>query len=341
MTILKHRRWLYLLSLLTLGGGVAAIAIFGVPKGIDFTGGTVVEVKCQITNIQLPITNECPKSTEELKKQIEGMVYTTGLELKSLQPVSTTQALLKFKPLDASQLTKLQDSILHPPSEPREDKLRLYSILRVETVGPAVSAALTKRAFLAVGLASLALIGYIAYAFRGLRAPLSPWRFGTTAVIAMVHDVGVVLGIFALLARFKGHVFEANSEFVAALLTVIGFSIHDTIVVFDRIRENTLRQGFGRQDDGGGLAPRSFSEVGEWFERIADFSLSQTLVRSITTSLTTLLSLLALVVFGGPSIVAFASALFIGILTGTYSSIFVATPLLVDWQYAIARRKSH
>lgn len=184
---------------------------------------------------------------------------------------------------------------------------------KFETVGPVIGKELTMKALQSVGLASLAIIIYIAYAFRTIPAPYTSWKFGVSAVVALLHDVLVVVGIFSIL----GHLFkvEVDSLFVTALLTVIGFSVHDTIVVFDRIRENLSRLP----------AKTSFSDV-------VDISIWQTLGRSLMTSLTVLFTLLALILFGGESIRWFVVALFVGVFSGTYSSIFNAAPLLVLWE---------
>lgn len=182
-----------------------------------------------------------------------------------------------------------------------------------ETVGPVIGNELKLNSLKAVGVATLAIIIYIAYAFREIAHPYSPWKWGVSAVIALLHDVLVVVGIFSILGHFY-HV-EIDALFVTALLTVIGFSVHDTIVVFDRIRENLRKTG--------GKEP---------FEQVVNEAVLQTLARSLTTSLTVLFTLLALVLFGGESIRWFVVALLIGVFSGTYSSIFNAAPLLVLWE---------
>ena len=181
-----------------------------------------------------------------------------------------------------------------------------------ETVGPVIGKELTQKAFLAVIVASLAIVAYIAWSFRHVPKGYSAWKFGASAVVALLHDVLLVVGLFSLLGHFY-HV-EIDSLFITAMLTVIGFSVHDTIVVFDRIRENLNK----------------FPNLP--FEDLADFSLSETLVRSLNTSLTVIITLVALLLFGGESIRWFVVALLVGIVSGTYSSIFNATPILVLWE---------
>ena len=179
-------------------------------------------------------------------------------------------------------------------------------------MGPVVGAEMAKKALLAVILASLAIILYIAWSFRQIPRPYSPWKFGISAVVALLHDALVVLGLFSLFGHF--YQVEIDALFVTALLTVIGFSVHDTIVVFDRVRENL---------------PKMYNKP---FPEIVDFSLTETLVRSLNTSLTVILTLTALLLFGGETIRWFVVALLVGIVSGTYSSIFNAAPLLVLWE---------
>jgi len=179
------------------------------------------------------------------------------------------------------------------------------------TIGPVVSSDLASQALLLIVVGSLGIVAWITYRFRD-------WKFGVTALVSLLHDVVVVVGAFAILGTFAG--VEIDALFVTAMLTVIGFSVHDTIVVFDRIRENKARH------------------LGEPFAAIVNHSILQTFARSVTTSLTVLITLLSLFLFGGAAISDFILALLIGIIIGTYSSIFVASPLLVDWQIYDDRR---
>lgn len=201
----------------------------------------------------------------------------------SIQTTDDNTYLLRFKHLDKIQLGEG------------------ITQRRFEVVGPTIGTELTHKAILAVAVASVAIIIYIAWRFRS-------WKFGICAVVALLHDALVVLGIFSLLRV------EIDALFVTAILTVIGFSVHDTIIVFDRIRENLSKM------------------PGKTFEEVADTSISETLTRSINTSLTVVLTLLSLLIFGGQTIRWFVVALLIGIISGTYSSIFNAAPLLVMWE---------
>jgi preprotein translocase subunit SecF len=179
------------------------------------------------------------------------------------------------------------------------------------TIGPVVSSDLVQQALVLILVGSLGIMGWITYRFRD-------WKFGITALVSLLHDVIVVVGAFAILGTFAG--VEIDALFVTAMLTVIGFSVHDTIVVFDRVRENKARH------------------LGEPFDEIVNHSILQTFGRSITTSLTVLITLLSLFLFGGAAITDFVLALLIGIIIGTYSSIFVAAPLVVDWHLWEDRR---
>lgn len=228
----------------------------------------------------------------------------TGGTVLELQSADHASHVYKFKELDATgaaNLKKEQEKTLGPLTE-----------VRFEQVGPAIGAEQTKNAFLAVAVASLLIIAYVAWSFRAVPKPYSSWKFGVSAVAALLHDVLVVVGIFSILGHFYN--VEIDSLFVTAMLTVIGFSVHDTIVVFDRIRENLPK-----------MPSSTFIEV-------VDFSLTETLVRSLNTSITAALTLLALLIFGGESVRWFIVALLVGIISGTYSSIFNAAQILAVWE---------
>lgn len=228
----------------------------------------------------------------------------TGGTVLELQSADNATHLYKYKELNASAAAVLKKE--------EEKKYGPLTEKRFETVGPAIGAEQTKNAFLAVGVASILIIAYVAWSFRAIPKPYSSWKFGVSAVAALLHDVLVVLGIFSILGHFYN--VEIDSLFVTAMLTVIGFSVHDTIVVFDRIRENLPKN------------------PGMKFTEVVDFSLTETLVRSLNTSITAVLTLLALLIFGGESVRWFIVALLVGIVSGTYSSIFNAAQILVVWE---------
>ncbi|MBI3385026.1 protein translocase subunit SecF [Candidatus Gottesmanbacteria bacterium] len=291
------KKWFYfLISGLIIIPGLVSLLFFGLRLSIDFTGGTLLEF--QILKFNPPAGGQI--KNEEIKKIIEEQKIESGL----VQNSGENTFLLRLKPIDQSQNKKLQEELSKKLGEVKE--------LRFETVGPTIGKELTRKAILAIIVASVMIVLYIAWSFRTVPKPYSSIKFGVCAVAALLHDVLVLVGTFSIF----GHFFkvEIDSLFVTALLTVIGFSVHDTIVVFDRIRENLKR-----------LPNKSFAEV-------TNESIIQTLGRSLSTSLTVIFTLSSLFLFGGATIKWFVVALLIGIVSGTYSSIFNAAPLLVLWE---------
>ncbi len=262
--------------------GLYFLITSGLKQGIDFTGGTLLEYR--------------------FAKEVNvGQLKQFGQVNKS----SDKEYFIKTKPLESGEIQKIKQTLTQKYGEVEEK--------RVESIGPILGLELQQKAILALVFASLVIVLYISFSFRKVPKPFSSFRFGICAIVALLHDVIMVLGFFAIFGKLWG--VEIDSLFVTALLTVIGFSVHDTIVVFDRIRENLIRQ----------LADKNFTEV-------ANISVVQTLGRSLNTSLTVVFVLLALLLFGGEIIKWFVVALLIGIISGTYSSIFNATALLVFWE---------
>jgi preprotein translocase subunit SecF len=186
-------------------------------------------------------------------------------------------------------------------------------VIQNRSVSPVFAKTFKTRAFTAIGFASVAIVLYIAFAFRKVSKGIQSWKLGVSAIIALIHDVVITIGVFAVLGRFLG--VEVDALFITALLTIMGFSVHDTIVVFDRVRENLINKSHDQT-----------------LETIAEKSIHETMARSINTSLTTVIVLVALMIFGSPSIFWFVFALTVGITVGTYSSVFIASPILVWWQ---------
>jgi len=289
LKLLKYYKYLFALSGIVLVLGVVSLAIFGLNLGVDFKGGTITELQFSEAPDQAKVRDIL--SAQEVKNF---QIQTTGEKGLLIK----TEALEKDK----------HDAIL----EKLRAGLPSFEEKRFESIGPVIGQELKRKALYQLILVSIGIIAYIAYAFRKVARPITSWQFGVAAIVALLHDLLVVLGVFSLLGHFKG--IEIDSLFVTAMLTVLGFSVHDTIVVFDRIRENL----------------RVYSS--QPLDFVVNHSISQTIVRSLNTSITVLLVLLALLLFGGESIKYFVLALFIGIITGTYSSIFVASPILVIWQ---------
>jgi len=292
LSIIKNRKYFYLISGSLLLISILSLIAWGLKPGIDFTGGSLLEVEF---SKQRPTINEI-KSTLTPLNLGELVIQTAGEK----------NIIIKSRVLSEEEHQKIIENI----KKNLKDNNQLSEI-RFDAIGPVIGKELLKKSLWMLLLAFLAIIAYIAYAFRKVSKPLASWKYGVTAIVALFHDVLIVTGIFSLLGHFRG--IEVDSLFITALLTIIGFSVHDTIVVFDRTRENLSKFYSGK------------------FEEVVNDSINQTIARSINTSFTTLLVLLALLFFGGDSIKNFVLALTLGIIVGTYSSIFIASPLIVDW----------
>lgn len=294
-SFIKYTRLWFVISLIVILIGMGAMVNNKVKSGhflelgIDFTGGTLMELKFDEAG---------DAQTQRLREAIDSVVAGT---VSQITETNEETFIVHGKDLSEQQYDDVKSAI--------EGELGGFEEIRFTTIGPKVGETLKKKAFTALTIALIAIVFYVAYAFRRVPKRVSPWRFGICAIIALVHDVLITLGVFALLG------FEVDAFFITALLTIMGFSVHDTIVVFDRIRENLKNQG---RDD-------TFGDV-------ADTSLRQTLTRSINTSISTLFTLMALYFLGAESLRIFVFALIIGIFVGTYSSIFIASPVLTIWQ---------
>jgi preprotein translocase subunit SecF len=298
MNIVKHKTIYFLISLLVIIPGIVSLLLFGLKLSIDFSGGSRIAFLSSKTIAQQDVTKIRHYFSEQ-KVQI-ATLQNSGKEL-----------ILRTPPLNQQKHNQVMKLINVNLPQLKEDSF--------ETVGPTIGSETTTNAIEGVALASLAIVIYIALAFRQVPKPANSLMFGICAVIALLHDALVVLGIFSILGHFWG--VEVDSLFVTAILTVIGFSVHDTIVVFDRIREN-LKKTF--------TLP---------FDQLVNKSLLETMGRSLNTSLTVVLVLFTLLLFGGESIKWFVVALLIGVVSGTYSSIFNASLLLVVWQERSAKKK--
>ncbi len=286
-----RRYWYFLLSLLIIIPGIISLLTPpGLKLSVDFTGGTLWELRFE---------------REVGPAEVRAVLIENGLPDAIVQSSGERMVIVRAKDIESEAEAGAREKIEAALGQ----QLGNYETVRFESVGPALSGEIRDKALLAVALASAGILLYISFAFR--KVP-RPFRYGTCAVIALLHDALVVLGIFSILGKLFG--VEVDSLFVTAVLTVIGFSVHDTIVVFDRIRENISRH------------------AGESFEAIVNHSILQTLGRSLNTSLTAVFVLAALALFGGVTTRTFALALLIGIISGTYSSIFNASQLLVVWE---------
>ncbi len=288
MAIIANRKIWFIFSGTLMALSIIALIVWGLKPGIDFTGGSLLELRFG-------------KGTPPAQ-DIVTLLKEFSIESPSLQGSGDNEIVIRFGPIqeDTHQdiLTKLRDT--HGAVEE----------VRFDSIGPSVGRELFQKAVIAVVLVTAMIMIYIAWSFRKVSRPVPAWIYGAVVVVTFVHDVMIPLGLFAYLGHFKG--WEIGSPFIAAVLTILGYSISDTIVVLDRVREN-------------------LKKVKGTFEEIVETSVHQTITRSINTSVTTMLALTAILIFGGVSLQSFALALLVGIFFGTYSSIFIAAPLLVTW----------
>jgi preprotein translocase subunit SecF len=295
MNHLAGKRYLWFaISLIVIIPGLISLLFAGLKLGIDFTGGTQYQVQ-----FNEDVDVESSRITEALA--------SLGYEDTIVQPIDVTGG-------NAYQIKMPELPAGESPEKARLDqalteRVGPFTELSISSIGSSVSQAITRNSFLAVAVASAGILAYIAFAFRNTRSPM---LYGTCAIVAMLHDALVVVGVFSILGVVAG--VQIDALFVTALLTVIGFSVHDTIVVFDRIRENLARR------------------TSATFEETVNYSIAQTIVRSLNTSVTVVFTLLALYLFGGATTQEFVLALLIGVISGTYSSIFNASQLLVAWE---------
>ena len=285
--IAKSKVWLAFSAFLC---AVSAGLIFsgGLKFGIDYTGGTLLEFSAEISREEIQKTFQETVGAD-FSEKIVATENGFQIRAKEISPEARETFLKKLKEKDAD-----------------------LNLSRAISVGPTVGAVFKKRAAISLSLAIAAIVLFLAFAFRRTPAGISPWKFGFAAIAALTHDILITTGVFAAIG-FAGNA-EIDSLFITALLTVMGFSVHDTIVVFDRLRENLKGK-------------KSVAKLPE----IAEKSVWQTMARSIYTSVSTLIVLIFLLIFGAPSLFYFVLALTVGISVGTYSSIFLAMPLLVSW----------
>jgi preprotein translocase subunit SecF len=288
MNIVKRRYLYFAISLVVIIPGLIALLVWGFPLAIDFTGGSLLDVT---------FSGQAPEPA-----QILSVYDQFGLGDSQVQSSGQQGVIIRSKDMSEDMKTQIVDAM-------QQKFNQTITVQRFDTVGPSVGREVAGRAAEAVGLAALGIMLYITYAFRGVP---HAFRYGVAAIIAMLHDVAVVVGVEAILGHFLG--WEVDSLFLTALLTVIGFSVHDTIVVFDRIRENS----------------NIYRRLP--YETVVNHSVVQTLDRSINTQLTVMFTLLALVLFGGVTIRHFVVTLLVGVFSGTYSSIFNASPILIVWE---------
>ena len=295
MNILKHKKIFLTFSALLVFLSIGAAIFWGFNLSVDFKGGAVYEIEYK---------NTVP-TISEVHEQIQG----AELLRATVQKIGENGFIIKTAELSTVTKSKLDAQLTFDNKFTFEEK-------RVKSIGPSVSSELTKKALFAILFITIITILFIAYVFRKVSQPVSSFKFGLVAIMALLHDIIIPIGIFAFLgAFFVGY--QIDVLFVTALLAILGYSVNDTIVVFDRIREN-----LNAEKNPGNIK-------GQRFEELVGKSLNQTITRSINTSVTTFIVLFLLYLIGGETTKPFALVLSIGVLAGTYSSIFLASPLLV------------
>jgi len=283
MQVIKYRKIYFTISIILLLGSLFSLIFWGLKLGIDFTGGSLMEINF----IEDRLSNQ----------QIQEKISDLNLGQINIQPIGEKGVLLRMKEIDEDTHQEIINKLGNPQEE------------RFESIGPLIGNELKQKAIWAIGLSLLVIILYIAWAFRKVYKPVASWQYGLVAIIALFHDIFITLGFFAFLGYFRE--IEIGLPFVAAFLTILGYSVNNSIVIFDRVRENLLKTNWND------------------FKEVVNDSINQSLTRCLNTALTTLFVLLAVFFLGGESIKYFALALIIGIIVGTYSSIFITSSLIV------------
>lgn len=298
MIVIHYRKWLYIFSGAVVFVSIISLLVFGLELGVDFTGGSLLEIE---------FAGERPE-LEAIRRQLE----EAGFSSLRIQPSDERSVILRLRDLTETEHQALLQIIADEAEGGLVEK-------RFDSIGPTIGAELRRKALIAIFLVILLILAFVSWAFRKVSRPVSSWKYAVTAIIALGHDVIIPAGLFAILGRFFGA--EVDTLFVTALLTILGFSVHDTIVVFDRIREN-LRKAASEDN----------------FEAIVGKSLKETFGRSLATSFALFLILGSLFWFGAQTTRHFALTLLVGVIAGTYSSICLASPLIVTW-YTWAKKR--
>jgi len=312
MWIIKNRKIFYVFSLILIAISLLSFAKWGLNYGIDFTGGTLIEIGY---NSERPSQADVLKSVSIIdSKASVRPIGETGFIIR-MKPVDQVEKASIMKALSVNSIATTSLSLENIQSVDQNNVASSTIVGQVElktfdSIGPVLGAEALRKALVSIILVIVGIVLFITFVFRKVSEPVSSWKYGLVAIVALIHDVIIPTGVFSILGHFYGY--EIDTLFVTAILVILGFSVHDTIVVFDRVREN-LRLSSGKKP----------------FIEVVGESINQTIVRSINTSLTTLIALLVLYFYGGSSTEHFSLALIIGIAAGTYSSIFVGSALLV------------
>ena len=305
MNIVQNRKIYYIISSVLIIASIASVAVFGLNFGIDFKGGSIFETSY----------TERPELSV-----VQDIVSKQGVGESSIRPIGEDGYIIRTKSLNEAERSAFVQALNTGEG---------FELKRSDSVGPILGKELQGKAITSIIIVIVAIILFITFVFRKVSEPVSSFKYGLVAIVALIHDIIIPAGAFALLGYYLG--FEVDALFVTALLVVLGFSVHDTIVVFDRVREHLKVQNELKEKD-----PKMELKS---FEQIVGESVDETFTRSLTTSFTVLLSLVILYFFGAEATRSFSLALLIGILAGTYSSIFLASPLLVTIQKWQEKRK--
>lgn len=297
--IIRHRNFFFIAAGLITVVAIAALAFYRLPLSIEFTGGSIVEIAYTDARPSIDVVKE--------------RLASVGFEDASVRETGDNGIIIKTPTLTPEAHDNVLMSLTGSGT---------FTEMRFNSIGPSLGAELANKALWALGAVILAIVLYIAFAFRKVSRPVSSWIYGSSVVLILIHDVLVAAGFYAIWAHFTGA--QADSLFVVAILAILGYSVNDTIVIFDRVREN--------------LAKNEEANVAEKFEAVVDRSIMETMSRSINTSLTVVLALAALLIFGSEATFNFALVLIVGVIVGTYSSILVAAPLLVPLAERFAKK---
>jgi len=289
MNIIKHRKIWFAISGLFVGASILAVLVWGLNLGIDFAGGSLSEFE---------FSQERP-ANDEIKEILK------DLDISDLNIAAAGEKNIILRYKDSKESKHQEITVVIKEKYDDADEISF------ESVGPTIGKELRTKSVKALLLVVIGIIVYVAWAFRKVSEPIASWKYGVAAIIALVHDVLIVVGIFAVLGKFFS--VEIGVPFIAALLTILGYSVNDSIVVFDRTREN-------------------LAKMSDSYDNIVNTSINQTISRSLNTSITTFLALSAVYFFGGATTKHFMLALMIGAVIGTYSSIFIASPIMVTWE---------
>jgi preprotein translocase subunit SecF len=296
MFIINHRKFFFILSAILMAASIAAVVFFGFRLSTDFLGGSILEVSYEGNR----------PSLEETRGRISGAFDLGGF---SLRPSGEDSFVLRTREMTAEE----KQSILAALSW---DGTYVVNEERFNSIGPIVGSELKQKSMIALAVVILGIVLFITFAFRKVSKPVASWKYGFATIIALIHDVIIPTGVYVVLGHYFG--FEIDLLFVTALLAILGYSVHDTIVVFDRVREN--------------LSHNQEDNIREEFDKTVGKSLIETMGRSINTSITLVIVLVVMFLLGSESTRSFSLILLIGAIIGTYSSIFVASPLLVTLQ---------